>query len=49
MTATYKQVQQIRAEAMARVMNKNLPFDVRMRSRETVQLCDERLAAEGVK
>lgn len=44
--ATIKQVRQIRDEALARVADRNLPLDVRLRSKETVALCDQRLFSE---
>lgn len=48
-TATIDEVIQIRAEALARVADTRLPFDVRLRSKETVALCDERMMLEARK
>jgi hypothetical protein len=48
-TATIAEVVQIRDEALARVADKTLPLEVRIRSKETVALCDERMMHEGRK
>lgn len=45
---TYKMLYQILREAEDRVANELLPADVRERSKETVSICNERMAREGL-
>lgn len=44
MKITDAAIRQIRAEALARAKDRSLPMSIRVRSRETVELCDRRLA-----
>lgn len=48
MSMTYGQFYQILTEAEARRDDDSLPDDVRQRSAETVSLCKERMAREGL-
>lgn len=41
-----RQVYQTMRAAQARVDNRDIPLSVRIRSKETVTLCEERIAAE---
>ncbi|WP_454760565.1 hypothetical protein [Caulobacter segnis] len=41
------QILEILKGARARVDNRQLPLDVRIRSKETVSLCEARIRAEG--
>lgn len=45
---TWSMLLRMLTEAEARVANESLPEDVRERSAETVSLCKERMAREGV-
>lgn len=45
---TYSMLLQILTEAEARRDDATLPADVRARSSETVDLCHQRMAAEGL-
>lgn len=45
---TYAMLLQILLEAEARVADEKLPADVRERSAETVSLCNQRMATEGI-
>lgn len=45
---TYLDLYQILIEAEYRMKDVNLPADVRERSKETVDLCNQRLSMEGL-
>lgn len=49
MRASKLEAYQIHADALVRMKDKSLPLRVRISSRETVDLCEERMRDEGWK